>query len=200
MTQAATTNLPPGEVVGFRFANIAGIATVSFDDQTRFVLAYQWFLPDHQIVRDGGLTDDVGPFVFAPLSDPDLTAAGAQVLWINPRVDIALWREPIRQSLARSGSDWLSWCHRRLAGIASSPGPNPIPMLMAKSSDGPMEHAITDVASPVGSAWGLVAPTADPEHVLARGTSRTISSARICGSPEPAPPLCPRNRSYSHRS
>ena len=130
VTQAATTNLPPGEVVGFRFANIAGIATVSFDDQTRFVLAYQWFLPDHQIVRDGGLTDDVGPFVFAPLSDPDLTAAGAQVLWIDPRVDIALWREPIRQSLARSDQTapgaidaWPASLPVRL---------NPIPMLMAK--------------------------------------------------------------------
>ena len=29
-----------------------------------------------------------------------------------------------------------------------------------------MEHAITDVASPVGSAGNSVAPTADPEHVL----------------------------------
>ena len=57
------------------------------------MLVFNWFLPDHRIVRDQGLADDVGPFVFAPLNDPDLNRSGGSVLWIDPTVDIALWRE-----------------------------------------------------------------------------------------------------------
>ena len=93
VTEVAT-RLPPGEDVGFRFATIDGAPAVSFSNQTRFALAYQWFLPGHRFRRDHGLTDDVGPFVFATLADPDLNAAGGEVLWVDPVVQIVLWREP----------------------------------------------------------------------------------------------------------
>jgi hypothetical protein len=55
---------------------------------------YQLYLPERTFQRDRGVDDDVGPYVFAPLRNPDLVAAGAELLWTDPAVRIGLWKEP----------------------------------------------------------------------------------------------------------
>lgn len=86
--------VPPGEPIGFRFVRDADGPTASWDDQRRRGQLYQMYLPDRQFLRDRGVDDAVGPYVFAPVGDPELVDAGAEVLWTDPRVQIALWREP----------------------------------------------------------------------------------------------------------
>lgn len=86
--------VPPGEPIGFRFVRDADHPTASWDDQRRRGQLYQMYLPDRIFLRDRGVDDDVGPYVFAPVDDPEMVEAGAEVLWTDPRVKIALWREP----------------------------------------------------------------------------------------------------------
>ena len=58
-------------------------------------MLYQYYLPANPVIRD---TDPAPqpwtPYVFAPLGDPDLVAAGAELLWRDPGVSIGLWEEP----------------------------------------------------------------------------------------------------------
>jgi hypothetical protein len=86
--------VPPGEPVGVKFVPDAEYPKVGWDDQRRRMQLYQFSLPDRIVLRDRGLDDDVGPYVFAPLDDPDLERAGARVVWRDPRMQYALWREP----------------------------------------------------------------------------------------------------------
>lgn len=86
--------VPPGVPLGFRFVRDADNPAASWDDQRRRGQLYQMYLPDREFVRDRGVDDGVGPYVFAPVGDPELAEAGAEVLWTDPRVRIALWREP----------------------------------------------------------------------------------------------------------
>ena len=86
--------VPPGAPLGFRFVRDADGPAASWDDQRRRGQLYQMYLPDREFLRDRGVDDGVGPYVFAPVGDPELEEAGAEVLWTDPRVRIALWREP----------------------------------------------------------------------------------------------------------
>jgi hypothetical protein len=87
--------VPPGEELGVKFVRDADDPKVKWDDQRRRIQLYQFSLPDRLVVRDRGVDDDVGPFVFAPVGDPELAAAGAKVVWKDPRIMYALWEEPV---------------------------------------------------------------------------------------------------------
>ncbi len=87
--------VPPGEEIGVKFVRDADDPEVEWDDQRRRIQLYQFSLPDRVVVRDRGVDDGVGPFVFAPIGDQELTAAGAKVVWKDPRIKYALWEEPV---------------------------------------------------------------------------------------------------------
>ena len=96
--------VPPDATLGVKFVRDADYPKVGWDDQRRRIQLYQFSLPDHLVLRDRGLDDGVGPYVFAPLEDPELEAAGATVLWRDPRMQYALWREPDGSSADGEGS------------------------------------------------------------------------------------------------
>jgi hypothetical protein len=87
--------LPKGVTVGFKFVKESEHPTVNWDDQRRRAQLYQFYLPDYEFVRDRGVDDSVGPYVFAPTKDKDLIAAGAKLLWTEPGIPMGLWLEPI---------------------------------------------------------------------------------------------------------
>lgn len=62
--------------------------------QISFALTYEWYLPGISLAVDGGLEDDVGPYVIAPQNDLLLGLAGAELVWTDPDRGLALWREP----------------------------------------------------------------------------------------------------------
>lgn len=86
--------VPPGEVLGVKFVPDSEHPKVKWDDQRRRLQIYQFALPDREVVRDSGVDDGVGPYVFAPIGDPELTRAGATVLWKDPSIMYGLWQEP----------------------------------------------------------------------------------------------------------
>lgn len=86
--------VPPDTTLGVKFVRDAEYPKVGWDDQRRRIQLYQFSLPNHLVLRDRGVDDDVGPYVFAPLEDPELEAAGAAVVWRDPTIQYALWREP----------------------------------------------------------------------------------------------------------
>lgn len=86
--------VPPGEVLGVKFVPDAEHPKVKWDDQRRRLQIYQFALPDRLVVRDAGVDDAVGPYVFAPIGDKELAAAGAKVLWKDPSIMYGLWQEP----------------------------------------------------------------------------------------------------------
>ena len=86
--------IPPDVTLGAKFVRDADHPKVSWDDQRRRIQLYQFSLPDHLVVRDHGSDDDVGPYVFAPVGDPEMVRVGATILWRDPRLQYALWREP----------------------------------------------------------------------------------------------------------
>lgn len=86
--------IPAGADIGFRFVPDADKPAANVTEQRRRAQLYQMYLPDHEFLRDRGTDDAVGPYVFAPVDDPEMREAGATELWRDPRVKIALWREP----------------------------------------------------------------------------------------------------------
>jgi hypothetical protein len=86
--------IPRDAPIGFRFVPASDHPRVSWDDQRRRAQLYQFALPGHRFERDRGIDDGVGPYVFAPAGDPVMKAAGATVLWTDPKVQEALWLEP----------------------------------------------------------------------------------------------------------
>jgi hypothetical protein len=86
--------VPPGLPVAVRPVPNSEDPVVEWVPQRQRYLLYQLFLPQRSFLRDRGVDDDVGPYVFAPLSDPTLVDAGAEVIWRDPRSRIALWKEP----------------------------------------------------------------------------------------------------------
>lgn len=86
--------IPPGQPIGVHPVPNAQDPVVRWVPQRQRFQLYQLYLPDRSFVRDRGLDDDVGPYVLAPLSDPDLTEAGARLLWKDPSVKVGLWEEP----------------------------------------------------------------------------------------------------------
>jgi hypothetical protein len=85
--------LPADAPLGVKFVRDSDYPAASWDDQRRRAQLYQFALPHHRFLRDRGLDDDVGPYVFAPLGDKQLSASGAKVLWRDPKVKVALWME-----------------------------------------------------------------------------------------------------------
>jgi hypothetical protein len=86
--------IPPDAPIGVRFVREADKPNVTWDDQRRRAQLYQFALPGHRFERDRGLDDGVGPYVFAPSNDKILREAGGEILWTDPKVRLALWREP----------------------------------------------------------------------------------------------------------
>jgi len=84
--------LPSGEAVRFRVVPDSQDPTARWGDQRLRTMVYQYYLPTNAMTEDGA---DVTPgYVFAPIGDPDLTAAGAEVRWRDPRFPIGLWLVP----------------------------------------------------------------------------------------------------------
>ena len=86
--------IPPDATLGVKFVREADYPKVEWDDQRRRIQLYQFSLPGHLVLRDRGVDDAVGPYVFAPVGDRELTAAGAKVIWKDPKIQYALWQEP----------------------------------------------------------------------------------------------------------
>jgi len=86
--------VPPGEALGVRPVPNSRDPVVEYVPQRQRFQLYQLFLPERSFVRDRGVDDDVGPYVFAPLDDPELVDAGARIIWRDPRLRIGLWEEP----------------------------------------------------------------------------------------------------------
>ena len=86
--------IPPDATLGVKFVRDADYPKVEWDDQRRRIQLYQFSLPGHLVLRDSGVDDAVGPYVFAPVGDRELTAAGAKVIWKDPKIQYALWQEP----------------------------------------------------------------------------------------------------------
>jgi hypothetical protein len=56
---------------------------------------YEFYLPENPLYVDGQLPEGRWtPYVFAPVDDAELLAAGAEVVWRDPDVAIGLWVEP----------------------------------------------------------------------------------------------------------
>ena len=86
--------VPEGVPLGVRPVPNSQDPVVEWVPQRQRFQLYQLWLPDRTFVRDRGVDDDVGPYVFAPLDDPTLVEAGAELLWRDPGIRVGLWREP----------------------------------------------------------------------------------------------------------
>ncbi len=86
--------VPPGLSLGVRPVPNSRDPVVDWVPQRQRFQLYQLFLPERSFVRDRGVDDDVGPFVFAPLEDPEMIEAGAELIWRDPSLRIGLWEEP----------------------------------------------------------------------------------------------------------
>ena len=86
--------VPEGVPLAVRTIPTSQDPVVSWTTQRQRYQVYQFYLSDRVVLRDRGLDDDVGPYVFAPTDTDDLIEAGAELLWTDPSVRIGLWREP----------------------------------------------------------------------------------------------------------
>ena len=86
--------VPPGVALGVRPVPSSREPEIAWVPQRQRYMLYQLYLPDRSFVRDRGVDDGVGPYVFAPVEDPDMLAADAQLLWSDPTIRIGLWKEP----------------------------------------------------------------------------------------------------------
>ena len=66
---------------------------VAWVPQRQRYLMYQLYLPERSFVRDRGPDDDVGPYVFSVLNDPEMIDTDARLIWTDPTVKIGLWKE-----------------------------------------------------------------------------------------------------------
>ena len=88
--------VPAGVELAVRTIPSSQDPVVNWTTQRQRYQVYQFYLSDRVVLRDRGLDDDIGPYVFAPLGTDDLVEAGAELLWTDPSVKIGLWREPDR--------------------------------------------------------------------------------------------------------
>ncbi len=88
--------VPAGATLAVRTIPSSQDPVVNWTTQRQRYQVYQFYLADRTVLRDHGLDDNVGPYVFAPLGTDDLVEAGAELLWTDPSVKIGLWREPDR--------------------------------------------------------------------------------------------------------
>jgi hypothetical protein len=87
--------LPDGATVRMRLVPTRDHPSASWAQQRLRSMLYQFYLPANAVVRDTvPAPTPWTPYVFAPLDDPDLVAAGARLLWRDPGVSIGLWEEP----------------------------------------------------------------------------------------------------------
>lgn len=94
--QAVDRLVPDGTPLAVRTIPSSQDPIVTWTTQRQRYQVYQFYLADRIVLRDRGLDDDIGPYVFAPLGTEDLVDAGAELLWTDPSVKIGLWREPDR--------------------------------------------------------------------------------------------------------
>jgi hypothetical protein len=86
------TLLPPGEPVRGRFVTDSSVRRGA---QRLRATLYEFYLPENPMYVDGRVPDGRWtPYVFAPLDDAELRAAGAEVVWRDPEVAVGLWLEP----------------------------------------------------------------------------------------------------------
>jgi hypothetical protein len=88
--------VPAGAPLAVRTIPTSEDPVVGWTTQRQRYQVYQFYLSDRVVLRDRGLDDDIGPYVFAPIGTEDLVDAGAELLWTDPSVKIGLWREPDR--------------------------------------------------------------------------------------------------------
>lgn len=86
--------LPDGSTVAVRPVPTSQDPVVKWVPQRQRFQLYQLYLPERTFLRDRGVDDEIGPYVFAPLHDPELVDAGATLLWTDPSIRIGLWEEP----------------------------------------------------------------------------------------------------------
>jgi len=85
------TVLPAGVPVRGRFAKDS---EVSVGLQRLRASLYEFYLPENPMYVDGRVPDGrETPYVFAPVDDRAMRAAGAELVWRDPEVDIGLWVE-----------------------------------------------------------------------------------------------------------
>lgn len=95
-SDVATVNeiVPPGLPVAVRPVPSSREPVVNWVPQRQRYMLYQLYLPERTFLRDRGVDDDIGPYVFAPLRDPDLLDVGAELVWTDPGIQVGLWKEP----------------------------------------------------------------------------------------------------------
>ncbi|MEO7398437.1 MAG: hypothetical protein ABIW84_07735 [Ilumatobacteraceae bacterium] len=86
--------VPPGLPLAVRTVPSSKDPVVAWVPQRQRYLMYQLYLPERSFVRDRGPDDDVGPYVFSVLNDPEMLDTGAELIWTDPTVKIGLWKEP----------------------------------------------------------------------------------------------------------
>lgn len=86
------TLLPAGAPVRVRFVS-ESLVTVGV--QRLRAALYEFYLPENAMYVDGEVPGDRWtPYVFAPIDDVDLLESGAEVVWRDPEIAVALWVEP----------------------------------------------------------------------------------------------------------
>ena len=84
--------VPDGEPIGLISDPDSPVESIL--EQRQRYQVYQLYLPDHELVWERDPTDLSTTFVIAPLRNPDLVVAGAEVVWRDPDKSIALWQVP----------------------------------------------------------------------------------------------------------
>ena len=88
------TVLPDGAAVREKLVPPSDDPSANWSQQRLRSMLYQFYLPHNAVYREGAPDQPDTPYVFAPLGDPELEAAGAEVVWHDPGVSIGLWKEP----------------------------------------------------------------------------------------------------------
>jgi hypothetical protein len=83
--------VPRGSVLGYRFTSEG--SEIPLNTQRVFAQAFQFYLSSREFELDDGPADQVGPYVFAPEDDPMMIAHEAELVYLDPRIGIGLWRE-----------------------------------------------------------------------------------------------------------
>ncbi|MET0909782.1 MAG: hypothetical protein ABWZ99_09945, partial [Ilumatobacteraceae bacterium] len=87
--------LPAGATVRMRLVPNRDDPSATWAQQRLRSMLYQFYVPTNPVIRDSDPAPQPWtPYVFAPLGDPDLLAAGAELLWRDPGVSMGLWQEP----------------------------------------------------------------------------------------------------------
>ena len=84
--------VPDGEPIGLISDPDSPVESIL--QQRQRYQVYQLYLPDHELVWERDPTDLSTTFVIAPLRNPDLVVAGAEVVSSRPDKSYALWQVP----------------------------------------------------------------------------------------------------------